>query len=112
MQEEEHVHVQSSCDQQAHETSPSTACAVRRPWDLLEQLIALGLQPDRYTCSTLVKGMHLAGCSSEEIDQAMKLLRLVGPQALEESSAERRTGNTRLLEVVFNTLLDACVSIH
>ena len=27
--------------------------------ELLDQLIALGFEPDRYTCSTLLKGMHI-----------------------------------------------------
>ena len=28
----------------------------KRPWELLEQLVENGLEPDRYTCSTIVKG--------------------------------------------------------
>lgn len=87
----------------------------RRPWELLEQLSHLGLQPDRYTCSTLVKGMHLAGCSSVEIDRAVALLQRVGPVALQcGSSSGGGSGctNARLVEVLFNTLLDACVTVR
>jgi len=91
--------------------------ASRRPWQLLQQMLELGLEPDRYTCSTLVKGMHLGGCSAEDIDCAIDLIHRVGVQALFAREAHidhagACSGNTRLLEVLFNTLLDACVTIR
>lgn len=86
----------------------------RRPWELLDKLDNLGLEPDRYTCSTLVKGMHLAGCSTVEIDRAVALLHRVGPVALQGGLSIGSAGcsNARLVEVLFNTLLDACVSVR
>jgi len=99
---------------------PSSVVAMRRPWELLEKLLSLGLEPDRYTCSTLVKGMHLAGCRNEDVDRAVQLLRSIGAEALHSPSVTNAnafgntssTCNIRLLEVLFNTLLDACASIH
>lgn len=89
---------------------------VRRPWTLLDQMAELGLQPDRYTCSTLVKGMHIAGCSPEDVDRAVMLIQQVGPEKLKTPSAGGSGAvvntNIRLLEVLFNTLLDACISIQ
>jgi len=97
-------------------SSHSFLAVARRPWELLEQLIGLGLEPDRYTCSTLVKGMHLSGCSVAEIDRAVSLLRSIGPVALQSpgvgAGGSSADCNARLLEVLFNTLLDACVSIR
>jgi pentatricopeptide repeat protein len=87
----------------------------RRPWELLEELISRGLEPDRYTCSTLVKGMHLSGCTTADIDRAVELLRRIGAAALQTPGAgsSNLTGcNARLLEVLFNTLLDACITVH
>jgi len=98
----------------------------RRPWELLELLEQRGLQPDRYTCSTLVKGLHFAGCSGVELDRAVALLRRLGPEGLQVPaqctgkggpSLASRAGvqecnNTRLLEVLFNTLLDACAGLQ
>lgn len=84
-----------------------------RPWELLDQLYSLGLEPDRYTCSTLVKGMHLTGGSSGEIDRAVALLNRLGPEVLappDASGASTKDSNTRLVEVIFNTLLDICTS--
>jgi len=87
-----------------------------RPWQLLDKLVALGLEPDRYTCSTLVKGIHLAGCTQWDLDRVVALLVQVGRERLhaqDQSSSEANGGsNSRLLEVLFNTLLDACVSIR
>lgn len=94
----------------------SFGALARRPWSLLEELTGLGMEPDRYTCSTLVKGMHLAGCSAEDIDRAVALLRRIGKEGLHMpsqcNSGSASMSNVRLLEVLFNTLLDACVSIH
>merc|ERR1719491_1716343 len=87
----------------------------RRPWDLLDRLLKLGLEPDRYTCSTLVKGMHLAGCSVADIDRAVELLYRIGREALQFQGASTGSSqgcNARLLEVLFNTLLDACISVR
>lgn len=93
-----------------------------RPWELFDQLIEIGLEPDRYTCSTIVKGMHLSGGSSEEIDRAIALLKRLGPAELRTGTAVagsssrlvtsngRPEGNARLVEVLFNTLLDICSS--
>mmetsp|Transcript_34886 Transcript_34886/g.81570 ORF Transcript_34886/g.81570 Transcript_34886/m.81570 type:complete len:865 (-) Transcript_34886:142-2736(-) len=97
-----------------HETSPSTSGI----WDCIDQLTAAGLEPDRYSCSTLLKGMHAAAaCSPAEIDRTISILRMLGPlpfNAAEEtcnnSSSSSQTPNLRLLEVVFNTLLDVCVT--
>lgn len=92
------------------------AALVQRPWQLLDQLLALNLQPDRYTCSTLVKGLHLTGSTTREIDRAVQLVRGIGPAGLHSSGTGGNgcadTSNSRLLEVLFNTLLDACVSIR
>lgn len=89
-----------------------------RPWALLDQLTEFGLEPDRYTCSTIVKGMHLAGGSAEELDRAICLLKRLGLVSLHACSdvqggASRPKNlhqNTRLVEVIFNTLLDICSS--
>lgn len=92
------------------------ATLVQRPWQLLDQLLELKLKPDRYTCSTLVKGLHLTGSTAHEIDRVVRLLRGIGPAGLQSSGTGGRscadTSNSRLLEVLFNTLLDACVSIR
>lgn len=98
-----------------------SSCAIaRRPWHLLDRLLKLGLTPDRYTCSTLVKGMHLAGCSVSDIDRIMGLLRSIGPCTLPSTGAGKSTSqagssqgsNDRLFEVLFNTLLDGCIKVH
>jgi len=96
-------------------SSQSFMVMARRPWDLLDRLLKLGLEPDRYTCSTLVKGMHLAGCSISEIDRAVELLHRIGREALQFQSASTGSSqscNARLLEVLFNTLLDACITVR
>lgn len=95
--------------------SNSFLAIARRPWELLDEAVRRGLEPDRYTCSTLVKGMHLGGCSVSEIDRVVVLLKGIGAQALQDTSLHSGNGrpdqqNSRLLEVMFNTLLDACVS--
>lgn len=78
-----------------------------------------GLDPDRYTCSTLVKGMHFAGCTVMDIDRVVVLLKRLGATALQDTTTPMQggrgggreaQGNSRLLEVLFNTLLDACVT--
>jgi pentatricopeptide repeat protein len=94
--------------------SSESASLLRRPWELLDKLTELGLEPDRYTCSTLVKGMHIAGCSVAEIDRAVSLIRCVGAETLKASSStagHANDCNARLVEVLFNTLLDACVTV-
>lgn len=97
---------------------PDVASAAQRQWQLLDLLIELGLQPDRYTCSTLVKGLHLTGCSVHDIDRAVALVRQIGSAGLHatasatSSSAPSEATNARLQEVLFNTLLDACASIR
>lgn len=92
------------------------AAASQRQWQLLDMLVELGLQPDRYTCSTLVKGLHLTGCSVHDIDRAVALVRSIGPAGLHAagttSGHSSEATNARLQEVLFNTLLDACVSIQ
>lgn len=85
-------------------------------WDYLGEMEAAGLTPDRYTCSTLVKGMGASGggmVSGDQIDRAIQVLRKLGPLASggagkgsEEASADQK----RLYEVLFNSLLDACVN--
>lgn len=94
----------------SHHRAHSFGAIARRPWELLDQIQARGIEPDRYTCSTLVKGMHLAGCSVTEIDRVAALLRHLGAPALQEGQGKADHSNTRLLEVLFNTLLDACVT--
>lgn len=92
------------------------AAAAQRHWQLLDLLVELGLEPDRYTCSTLVKGLHLTGCSVEDIDRAVALVRKIGPAGLHATTtaagASNEATNSRLQEVLFNTLLDACVSMQ
>lgn len=87
----------------------------QRPWELLEQLTALGLEPDRYTCSIMVKGMHYSGITSTELDRAIALLHRVGPSELQpplHANSSESKCNIRLVEVLFNTLLDICASSH
>merc|ERR1712216_768884 len=73
---------------------------------------AVGMVADKYTCSTLIKGMHLNGCSIREIDRAMALLKVVGPEAAANKSKEGdKNDNARLHEVLFNSMLDACVNV-
>merc|ERR550514_2090659 len=79
-------------------------------WDYLDQMEATGLTPDRYTCSTLVKGMS-ASCgagpaSGAQLDRAISVLQKLGPLLGGEQTAD----NERLYEVLFNSLLDACVN--
>mmetsp|Transcript_44383 Transcript_44383/g.78004 ORF Transcript_44383/g.78004 Transcript_44383/m.78004 type:complete len:691 (+) Transcript_44383:113-2185(+) len=96
--------------------SHTTTTIARRPWQFLDRLLAQGLTPDRYTCSTLVKGMHLVGCTISDIDRAVELLHTIGPAALQSkaanAAASAQDSNARLFEVLFNTLLDACISVH
>merc|ERR1719265_1200589 len=59
--------------------------------------------------------MHLAGCSVSEIDRAVELLRRIGRVALQVQGAgigSSQGCNARLLEVLFNTLLDACITVR
>lgn len=99
-------------------TQPSHMVHIsRRMWQLLDEMERLALEPDRYTCSTLIKGMHLAGCEANDIDRAVQLLRRVGKCGLQASasstsSAHASMPNAKLLEVLFNSLLDACVSLR
>jgi len=85
---------------------PSFQAIARKPWEILDRMEAFGLVPDRYTCSTLIKGMHLSGCTVREIDRAVTLLKAVGPEALQSKDND----NARLHEVLFNSMLDACVN--
>merc|ERR1719463_45398 len=87
-------------------TCPNFQAVARKPWEILDRMEAFGLVPDRYTCSTLIKGMHLSGCTVREIDRAMTLLKSVGPEALQSKDND----NARLHEVLFNSMLDACVN--
>jgi pentatricopeptide repeat protein len=100
--------------EEAKHTAALRALALR-PWQLLEQLTAQGLQPDRYTCSIIVKGMHVSGAAGTEIDRAIELLRRIGrfglqPQSEDNGSAGQRRGNIQMVEVLFNTLLDICTT--
>lgn len=92
-----------------HDSSKAQLAQLRvisnRPWELLNQLMEYGLEPDRFTCSILVKGMHVAGGSADEIDRTIALLKRLGPAAFQIT-------NTRLVEVLFNTLLDVCSSFQ
>jgi pentatricopeptide repeat protein len=57
--------------------------------------------------------MHLAGSSISDIDRAVDLLYRIGPDALEAPSKDGSSvSNARLLEVLFNTLLDACITVR
>jgi len=87
-------------------TCANFQAVARKPWEILDRMEAFGLVPDRYTCSTLIKGMHLSGCTVREIDRAMTLLKRVGPEALQSKDND----NARLHEVLFNSMLDACVN--
>eukprot|EP00449_Zooxanthella_nutricula_P000995 CAMPEP_0198511766 /NCGR_PEP_ID=MMETSP1462-20131121/15015_1 /TAXON_ID=1333877 /ORGANISM="Brandtodinium nutriculum, Strain RCC3387" /LENGTH=920 /DNA_ID=CAMNT_0044241149 /DNA_START=77 /DNA_END=2836 /DNA_ORIENTATION=- len=88
------------------------AQSMDHPWAVLDQLRAMGLAPDRYTCSTIVKGMH-AGCTTSDIDRAIQLIEEVGAEKLHEpGKVPTQKGNDKLVEVLFNTLLDACVAVH
>jgi pentatricopeptide repeat protein len=99
------------------EHGATTREVIRRPWELLDQMLELGIEPDRYTCSIVVKGMHYSTASSADLDRAVVLLRRVGPGVLQPcdgSNANDRwwKNNVRLVEVLFNTLLDICASNH
>jgi len=85
--------------------------ASKRPWELVDQLTNLGLEPDRYTCSILVKGMHYTAASRVDVDRAIALLRRVGPSGLQPDSGDPKC-NSQLVEVLFNTLLDICANLH
>merc|ERR1740121_1457381 len=105
------------CGEGGGQDRPSAEAALaQRPWQLLDQVLELGLEPDRYTCSTLVKGLHLTGASVRDIDRAVTLVRRIGPAGLHSSgsgsASSSEASNQRLLEVLFNTLLDACVSVR
>lgn len=93
----------SAADQDKYEVTQSMA---NKPWEILDVMEARGLVPDRYTCSTLIKGMHLSSCTVTEIDRAIGLLKRLGPGAFHSPD----TDNTRLHEVLFNSMLDACVN--
>jgi pentatricopeptide repeat protein len=80
----------------------------QKPWELVARMEAAGLAPDRYTCSTLIKGVHLSGCSVHEIDKAISILKNLGSEGLQCVDND----NARLAEVLFNTMLDACVNIR
>lgn len=84
-----------------------------KPWEYLEQLTRLGLKPDRYSCSIIVKGMHQSGAAGSDIDRAIALIRQAGPSVLQpsdEGNSNDLRNNLRLVEVLFNTLLDICAS--
>jgi pentatricopeptide repeat protein len=93
-------------DERDLSTCANFQAIARKPWEILDRMEAIGLVPDRYTCSTLIKGMHLSGCTVREIDRAMTLLKGVGPEALQSKDND----NARLHEVLFNSMLDACVN--
>lgn len=97
---------------QGNPNAKAFAAVAKRSWDLIDQLTAQGLEPDRYTCSTLVKGMHLTGCCPSDIDRAVDLLNRVGADALQAGRDGAPAYNERLMEVLFNTLLDACITVH
>jgi len=94
----------------------ATAKVSRTLWELLDLILARRLTPDRYTLSTLAKSMHLVGCTVTDIDRVVKLLHAISPDAMQApgvGSGSHSTGGTpRLLEVLFNTLLDLCVSLR
>mmetsp|Transcript_40062 Transcript_40062/g.74487 ORF Transcript_40062/g.74487 Transcript_40062/m.74487 type:complete len:901 (+) Transcript_40062:198-2900(+) len=94
-------------------TLPSIRTMSHRPWEILDTMIKHGIEPDRYTVSTVVKGMHMTGGSAEELDRAIRMVRTLGPAALANTGSgmvNPRDHNTRLVEVIFNTLLDICCS--
>jgi len=94
----------------------ATGKVSRTLWELLDLILARRLTPDRYTLATLAKSMHLVGCNVTDIDRVVKLLQTLGPDAMRapgEGNGGHKTGGTpRLLEVLFNTLLDLCVRLH
>lgn len=91
--------------------------ARRKIWKVLDMIESRGLVPDIYTASTLIKGMHIAGgdCTAQQLERAVNILRKVS--MTEPGSAEIRgeaggvpDKNERLHEVLFNSMLDACVN--
>ena len=48
---------------------------MQRVLELLDQLDNLSIAPDRYICSTLVKGTHAEGCTEKDIDLAVALIK-------------------------------------
>ena len=76
------------------------------------------MEADRYTCSTLMKGMHLAGCTVFGIHRIVTLLRRIEPVSRPKPGLGYNAGyvgsptNAEWLEVIFNTLLDAGVSVR
>mmetsp|Transcript_72809 Transcript_72809/g.129273 ORF Transcript_72809/g.129273 Transcript_72809/m.129273 type:complete len:676 (+) Transcript_72809:2-2029(+) len=98
----------------SHAHSDTQQCLpeiAKRPWLYLERMVEFGLEPDRYTLSTLVKGMHLTGASADELECIVEMLRRLGPSAVhssEQTTSKPHESNSRLVEVLFNTLLDIC----
>mmetsp|Transcript_25181 Transcript_25181/g.57908 ORF Transcript_25181/g.57908 Transcript_25181/m.57908 type:complete len:844 (-) Transcript_25181:13-2544(-) len=91
------------------ESSPN----LHNVWALMDQLESVGFHADRYTCSTLLKGMHVATvCSAAEIDRTVSILHRLGRDALRGADLQpvQQGPNQRLQEVIFNTLLDVCVT--
>mmetsp|Transcript_80683 Transcript_80683/g.152480 ORF Transcript_80683/g.152480 Transcript_80683/m.152480 type:complete len:898 (+) Transcript_80683:213-2906(+) len=88
-------------------TLPSIRTMSHRPWEILDTMIKHGIEPDRYTVSTVVKGMHMTGGSGAELDRAVGLVRRLGPTALHTPFLDK-WDNKGLAEVLFNTLLDIC----
>lgn len=86
---------------------PSIRTMSHRPWEILDTMTKHGIEPDRYTVSTIVKGMHMTGGSGNELDRAVGFVRRLGPTALQTSPFEK-CNNKGLAEVLFNTLLDIC----
>jgi len=46
-------------------------------WKILDHLTELGLEPDGYTWSTLAEGIHIGGCSGDEIDRVLVMVRQI-----------------------------------
>eukprot|EP00916_Digyalum_oweni_P002514 GHVL01004617.1.p1 GENE.GHVL01004617.1~~GHVL01004617.1.p1 ORF type:complete len:839 (+),score=78.88 GHVL01004617.1:104-2620(+) len=88
------------------------ASMVTEAWCLLDEMENVGIEADKYTCSILIKGLHQNGVKKrhEERENLMKrAMRLMAK--LGKSSVKSLRESAKLHEVLFNSMLDACVAL-
>lgn len=86
-------------------TIMDSAVRCRQPaeaWRVLKVMREAGHMPDKYSCSILVKGLH-DGATNEQIQGTLALLRNMG--------ATDKPEDVKLLEVLFQSLLEACAKL-
>jgi len=111
-------HLQQASEDKRYGAHSDLASVSQQIWWLLDKMVELGLGPDRYTCSSLVKSLQLTGCCAHDVGRTIDLLRKLGPEGLQATSdnsgsntddAGSRRGSRRVQEMMFNSLLGACV---